>query len=160
MTRKTLNIAIAAALFGSLALVGCKKQQDETAAAPPPAADEPATAPMEPAPMPAAATTVQSVDLGSAIGADNRIDSPTATFAPTDTIHASVTTDGGAPGKLGAKWTFEDGQVVNTEEQDVTAGPQVTEFHISKPDGFPAGKYKLEVSLDGQVVQTRDFEVR
>ena len=26
--------------------------------------------------------------------------------------------------------------------------------------GFPTGKYKLEVMLDGAVVQTRDFEVK
>lgn len=161
MTRKTLNIAIAAALFGSLALVGCKKQQDETAITPPPATTEPAPAPpMEPAPMPAATATVLSVDLGNAIGADNRISTPSSTFAPTDTIHASVATDGGAPGKLTATWTFQDGQVVNTEDRDVAAGPQVSEFQISKPDGFPAGTYKVEISLDGQVVQSKDFEVK
>ena len=27
------------------------------------------------------------------------------------------------------------------------SGPQVTDFSISKPDGWPAGKYKVEVSL-------------
>src|SRR5690606_26121664 len=35
MTRKTLNIAIAAGLLGTLALAGCKKDQDETAMTPP-----------------------------------------------------------------------------------------------------------------------------
>ena len=54
MTRKTLNIAIAAALFGSLALVGCKKKQDDAAMTPPPATTEPATTPA-PAPAPAPA---------------------------------------------------------------------------------------------------------
>ncbi len=48
MTRKTLNIAIAAALFGSLALVGCKKKQDDAAMAPP-ATTEPAPPPDAPA---------------------------------------------------------------------------------------------------------------
>ena len=36
MNRKILNTAIAAALLGSLALVGCKKNQDDTAMTPPP----------------------------------------------------------------------------------------------------------------------------
>src|SRR5687768_12280641 len=156
MTRKTLNIAVATALFGTLALVGCKKKEE--AVVPPPAASEPAPAPT---PEPAvAATTVTTVDLGNAVGADNRIAAPLTAFAKKDTIHASVATDGGSAAKLNAKWTFQDGQVVHTEDKTVPAGPQVTDFQISKPDGWPAGKYKLEVSLDGNVVQTREFDVK
>ena len=40
MTRNTLNVAIAAALFASLALVGCKKKE-EAAVTPPPVSDRP-----------------------------------------------------------------------------------------------------------------------
>ena len=161
MTRNSLHTAIAVALIGTLTLVGCKKK-DETAAIPPPAAEPaPAPAPMptEPAPAPAAtATTVTMVDLGNAIGADNRVTAPSTTFAKGDTIHASVASDGAA-GNLTAKWTFGD-QVVDTQDKAVAAGPQVTEFSVSKPDGWPLGKYKLEVSSNGTVVQTREFEVK
>ena len=168
MTRKTLNIAIAAALFGSLALVGCKKNQDETAMTPPPATTEPAPAPMpEPAPAPAAsAASVTAVTLGKAVGADMKVATPSTTFAPKDTIYASVTTStsdaaAGVPAKLGAKWSFEDGQVVNEETRDLNlSGPGDTEFHISQDNGLPAGKYKVEISLDGNVVQSKDFEVK
>jgi hypothetical protein len=157
MTRNSLHTAIAVALIGTLALVGCKKK-DETAALPPPAA-EPAPMPTEPAPAPAPTTTsVTMVDLGNAIGADNRVTVPSTTFAKGDTIHASVASDGAA-GNLTAKWTFGD-QVVDTQDKAVAAGPQVTEFSISKPDGWPVGKYKLEVSTNGTVVQTREFEVK
>jgi len=38
--------------------------------------------------------------------------------------------------------------------------PERTEFHISKPDGWPAGKYKVEVCLDNQTAGTKDFSVR
>ncbi len=165
MTRNTLNIAIAAALFGSLALVGCKKKEE--AAAPPPAASEPAApATPAPAPAPAATASVTSVDLGSAIGADMKVATPSTTFAPKDTIYASVATStsdptASVPGKLVAKWTYQDGQVVNEEPKDLSlSGPGATEFHISKPDGLPAGKYKVEISLDGNVVQSKDFEVK
>jgi hypothetical protein len=161
MTRNSLHTAIAVALIGTLALVGCKKK-DETAALPPPAAEPaPAPAPMptEPAPAPAPTTTNDTmVDLGNAIGADNRVTAPSTTFAKGDTIHASVATDGAA-GNLTAKWTFGD-QVVDTQDKAVAAGPQVTEFSVSKPDGWPLGKYKLEVSTNGAVVQTREFEVK
>ena len=40
------------------------------------------------------------------------------------------------------------------------AGDGVTDCQISKPDGWPTGKYKVEIMLDGNVVQTREFEVR
>jgi hypothetical protein len=166
MTRKTLNIAIAAALFGSLALVGCKKNQDEAAMTPPPATTEPAPAPTTPEPAPAATASVTSVSLGNAVGADMKVATPSTTFAPKDTIYASVTTStsdpaASIPAKLAARWSFEDGQVVNEESKDVNlSGPGDTEFHISQPNGLPAGKYKVEISMDGSVVQSRDFEVK
>ena len=161
MTRNTLQTAIAAALFASLALAGCKKAPDTAATTPPPASEPapPMPAPAEPAPAPAA-LAVTTVDLGNAVGADNRVAAPMTSFAKTDTIHASVATDGGTAGNLTAKWSFQDGQVVDTQDKSVAAGPQVTDFSISKPDGWPAGKYTLEISSGGMVAQTREFEVR
>lgn len=158
MNRNRLSLVLATALVGSIALVGCKKKEEPVVT--PPAAETPA--PMEPAPAPAATTTtVSSVDLGNAIGADNKIASPISTFATSDKVYASVVTDGPNAGKLSAKWTHIDSnQTVHEESKDIPAGPQVTQFEISKPDGWPTGKYKLEVSLDGAVVQTREYEVK
>jgi len=165
MTRHPLHLAIAATLLAALALTGCK-EKDEAAEAPP-AASEPATtpppaeAPMPETPAPATAPatmTVASVDLGSAIGADNRVSMPMTTFAKTDTIHASVATDGPG-GNLTAKWTMGD-KIVDTQDKTVAAGPQVTEFSVSKPDGWPAGHYTLQVMQGSNVVQTREFDVK
>jgi hypothetical protein len=165
MTHKTLHLAIAAALFATLAVAGCKKREPaETAGAPAPSATATAPAPAEPMPAPSttpsASTTlaVTTVDLGNAIGADNRIAMPMTSFAKTDTIHASVATDGPG-GNLTGKWTMGD-KVVDTQSKTVAAGPQVTEFSISKPDGWPVGHYKLEVSSDGNVLQTREFDIK
>jgi hypothetical protein len=157
MTRHRTTLAVAAALAATLALAGCKKK-DEAATTPPPAAEPAATPPSAPAPA-AAAATVTGVELGSAVGADNRVTAPTATFAATDTIHASVATDGPG-GNLTAKWSYQDGQTVESQDKVVAAGPQVTDFSISKPGGWPLGKYKLEVLLNGSVIQTRELEVR
>jgi hypothetical protein len=157
MIRNRISLAIAAALLATVALAGCKKK-DDMATATPPATTEPAPAPVEPAPAPMPASVV-SVDLGNAVGADNKVTAASTTFATRDTIHASVATDG-APGKLHANWTYQDGQTVDSQDKDVAGGPQVTDFSISKPDGWPAGKYKVEISLDGNVVQSRDFEVK
>jgi hypothetical protein len=155
------------ALLGSVALVGCKKKEEPApvTTTPPPAATEPAPMPT-PAPA-AAAASVVAVDLGKTVGSDMKVSEPTTTFAPKDTIYASInttTTDPAAsvPGKLGAKWTHVDSnQVVNEETRDITfAGAGTTEFHIAKPDGWPTGKYKVEVTLDGAPVQSREFEVK
>ncbi|MEO6264130.1 MAG: hypothetical protein ABIO58_04075 [Luteimonas sp.] len=160
MTRHSLHTAIAAALFATLALAGCKKK-DETAMTPPASGPAtPAPMPSEPAPAPAAMMSVTTVDLGNAVGADNRVSAPMMSFAKSDTIHASVASDGGSGGNLTARWTFQDGQVIDTQDKSVPAGPQVTDFSISKPGGWPAGKYKLEVMMDGNVVQTREFDVK
>ena len=158
-----LHMAVLAAMLGSAALVGCKKKEEP---APPPSAETaPAPAPA-PAPMPTTAS-VNSVDLGNAVGADMRVTAPMTSFAPKDTIIAAVATGTSDPaasvaGKLGAKWTHVDSsQVVHEESKDITfAGDGVTDFQISKPDGWPTGKYKVEISLDGAVVQTREFEVK
>lgn len=158
MIRNRISLAIATALIATVALAGCKKK-DEAATMPAPATVA-APAPVEPAPAPAPAPAmVSAVDLGNAVGADNKVTMASTTFATKDTVHASVATDG-AGGKLNAKWTYQDGQTVDSQDKDVAAGPQVTDFSISKPDGWPAGKYKVEISLDGAVVQSRDFEVK
>jgi len=162
MKTHPLNLALMLALAGTLAITGCRKKDadvDTTANAP---VD---TMPAEPAmaPAPSAATlSVSGVDLGTAVGADNRIANPVTTFAGRDMIHASVATDGMATGStVTTRWTFQDGQVVHEEKKSVTTtGPAVHDFSISKPDGFPVGKYKLEVMVDGTTVQTREFEVR
>ena len=164
MKPNRLHMTMLAAMIGSAALVGCKKKEEPAPL--PPAADT-APAPM-PAPAPMAATaSVNSVDLGNAVGADMRVTAPMSTFAPKDTIYAAVSTGTSDPaasvaGKLGAKWTHIDSnQTVHEETKDLTfAGDGVTDFQISKPDGWPTGKYKLEIMLDGAVVQTREFEVK
>jgi hypothetical protein len=164
MKPNRLHMAMLAAMIGSAALVGCKKKEEP---APMPPAAETAPAPMPAAaPMPATAS-VNNVDLGNAVGADMRVTAPMSTFAPKDTIYAAVSTGTSDPaasvaGKLGAKWTHVDSnQTVHEESRDLTfAGDGVTDFQISKPDGWPTGKYKVEIMLDGAVVQTREFEVK
>ena len=164
MKLNRLHMAVLAAMLGSAALVGCKKKE-EPAPLPPAAETTPAPMPA-PAAMPATAS-VNSVDLGNAVGADMRVTAPMTTFAAKDTIYAAVGTGTSDPaasvtGKLGAKWTHVDSnQTVHEESKDITfAGDGVTDFQISKPDGWPTGKYKVEISLDGAVVQTREFEVK
>lgn len=108
------------------------------------------------------AVRVTDVTLGRSVGGDKAITDRADTFRPNDTIYASVATDGSAPSAtLRARWTFEDGQVVDESTRTIAPNTRErTEFHISKPNGWPAGKYKVEVFLDNQVAETKTFEVR
>lgn len=134
-------------------LVSCKREEaPPPTAAPPPPAAAPAPAPFR----------VSRIDLGKAVDTQRKVAAPTAVFAPTDTIYASILTEGAAPKvTLMARWTYEDGQVVS-EGTEVIApvGPAATEFHIMKPSGWPAGKYQVEITADGASAGKQAFEVK
>ena len=159
MKRKHLTIALASALIATVGITGCKKKEE--AAAMPPAAEAPAPAPVDTAPTVAPAT-INAVELGNAIGADNRVTTASAVFGKTDTIYASVNTSGAAAAgnKLNAKWSYQDGQTVHTEDRVMDGADTIYEFHIQNPKGWPVGKYKVDVTLDGGQLQTREFEVK
>ena len=154
-----------------LVLAACKRDEPTTATTTPAPTPPPATQPA-PQPLPAPTTTppptattpavtIANIDLGNAVGADNRVTAPMATFKPGDTIYAAVATNGAAPSTtIVARWTYQDGQVVNESTQTIApTGPAVTTFNIAKPDGWPVGKYKVEVLIDGQSVGQREFDV-
>ena len=167
---RPLPTILATALIAALAVAGCKKHENaantptESAASTTPATTPetapPPAGPIATTPPPATAPIVSSVELGTAVGADNRVTSASTSFAKNDTIHASVATSGDKAATVTARWTYQDGQVVHSEDKSVPAGAQVTDFSIHKPDGWPAGSYKLEVLVDGNVAQSKDFAVK
>ncbi len=121
--------------------------------------------PQEEASVPAPAApefSVSGVEVGKTLGPDKRVTAPVTTFKPKDTIYASVATEGAAPSKtIVATWSFEDGQMVKADSQNIApSGPAATEFHIAKPSGWPAGKYKVEIAVDGSPAGSKDFEVK
>ena len=134
-------------------LAACGKKE----APPPPPAPAPAPAP--------AAVAVSTVALGSAIGADKKVTAASESFTKKDTIYVSVYTTGAGKAVLKAKWTFtaKDGKTVPVSEDTQTidaTGPATTEFHVSKPDGWPSGNYQVEILQDDKVVQTKKFAVK
>lgn len=151
---RSLIVLLGAALLVGLAACGKKEETPPppTPAPPAPAAQAPAAAPF----------AVAAIDLGRQIGADKKVTEAVAVFSPADTIYASVSTTGASPSvALKARWTYEDGQVVNESTQSIApTGTSVTEFHIAKPSGWPAGKYQVEISANGAVVGSKAFEVR
>ena len=152
MNKATRFLALALVAVG---LAACKKDPPP---APPPSAPAPA-----PAPAPAA-VSVSVATLGSAVGANKKVITATQAFARKDTIYVSVDTAGSGTATLKAKWTYTTGgKSVPVKEDSQTlqaTGPSTSEFHISKPDGWPVGDYQVEVLLNDQVVQTKKFTVK
>jgi hypothetical protein len=146
------GLACALLVFGT---ASCKKAQE------PAETTSTGTTATVPAPQASAPVAVSSVNLGRAVGADKRVTGETTRFGRNDTIYASVSTSGTGNGTLTARWTYQDGQVVDESTQPISAtGPAVTEFHVSKPSGWPAGNYRVEVSLNGSPGQAKDFSVQ
>jgi len=114
-----------------------------------------------PPPATESALKVAAISLGRTIAADKTVAEQTDSFRPRDTFYLSVKTEGGASNaRLSARWTFQDGQVMGDSTQSIApSGPAVTEFHVSKPDGWPVGSYKVEVSLNGAPAGHKEFRV-
>lgn len=164
MNRNRIHQALLVAVIGSVAIVGCKKKE-EAAPVPPPAASEPMADPMVTT-VPTASVT--GVDLGNATGPDMKLTGTSTTFKPGDKIIASVTTTTSDPavsvaGKLTAKWSYMNGaeaMPVDEKTQDFDfAGVGTTNFSVNKPGGWPTGLYRVDISLDGAVVQSKEFTV-
>ena len=148
-TFRLLTLALVA-----LGLAACKKD------APPAPAPVPAP---KTAPAPAA-VGVSATTLGSAVGADKKVTQARDAFAKGDTIYASIDTSGSGNATLKARWTYTAGGKsvpVKEDSQTIQAtGPSTTEFHVSKPDGWPVGDYQVEILLDDKVVQTKKYSVK
>ena len=151
--------SLRAALVVSLVVVAfaCQKSDAPAPAAPKP--PSPAAAAPPPAPLP---LSVADIVTGKSLTPDKGIADVTTMFAPADTLYVSVKTIGAAPGaNLAVRWTFEDGQVVNEDSQSIApTGPATHEFHVAKADGWPTGKYKVAIALDGKPAGEREIEVR
>jgi hypothetical protein len=122
----------------------------------------PETAPAPP-PAPPAGVQAGAIGLGKAIGPDKKVTTPAESFAKGDTFYVTVDTTGTGTATLKAKWTYhKGGQVTVVDEQPKPinpTGPATTEFHVSKPGGWPAGEYQVELFLDDKPIGMKSFTV-
>jgi hypothetical protein len=110
------------------------------------------------------AIQVTGIDLGRAIGPDLRISEAAEAFHPRDTIYVSVVTEGSAPAAtVTARWRYRSGEggelIEETTQAIAPRGREVTEFHIARPDGWPPGRYEVQILLDGRPTGSRAFSV-
>ncbi len=150
MRSVTRCVATTLLCLAAIGLAGCAK--------PKPAEEAPASTP-PPAPV---EFKVLGLELGSEVGPDKRVLTPTTSFGTKDTIYVSISTEGTTPSAtLAVRWTYGDGQLVNEMSEAIApTGPAATEFHISKTGGWPTGQYRVEVTANGVPAGSRDFVVQ
>ncbi len=140
-----------------LAAAGCKKKE----VTPPPA--EPAAQAPAPATLP---ISIGAVTVGKSIDAQRMVLAPLTVLGTRDTVYVSVLTKGvGENATIGARWEYvkADGStiMVNESSQTITTtGPAYTEFHITKASAWPAGKYRVTVTLNGAAGTPVEFEIK
>ena len=160
MKHNRISYALAAALVGTVALAGCKKKEEPVVA--PPAAVEPAPAPAEPAPAPAPVSAT-GVTVGNTVAADKSV-AAVGMFGVKDKIIVSVKTDASTPADatIEAKLTFQDGQEAGKQSATVKAEDAgTTNIEFTNTKDWPAGKYKVDVTVNGQPVgMTQEIEVK
>jgi hypothetical protein len=153
-TRAFLALTLAA-----LTLTACKKGDDAGSSSETPPAATPTPTP----PPPPALLTMFS---GRRLGDNKQVTDSTSVFGVRDTMYVVVTTDNTPNGgQMMAKWTYETGQVVDSitqsvDKTDSAKTTTVTEFHVSKAAPWPAGKYTVDITLDGRSLGTKVLEVR
>lgn len=182
MNRPLPLLLIAAALFAT----GCDRETAAPATADAPAAD--AAAPADAAP-PAAVdapapempedlapltlpepvidttpvdTTITAIDTSNEASETELTGALSSDFGPQDSVFMAIRTNGTAEKyTISSKWYYPDGQVITENSQIVSgAGPSSTIFSMSKPDGWAPGTYKVEYSINGKLMQTKEFVVR
>lgn len=104
---------------------------------------------------------VRDLRVGGAIDSSGAVIAPVDSFAPDDTVYASVFAEGHVDQAiLTARWT-RAGDVLVGEGQEVfpLEGRRVVTFPLTKEAGLPPGDYRVEIRLATDQVGTTDFTV-
>jgi hypothetical protein len=152
MMKNLSSTLLTSACFAlALTTLGCRERADEASTTT--AGGGVAAAP---------ANQVAEVDLGKGLQSDKSIRDETDEFAQRDTVFASVRTTGAADNAtITARWTFQDGQVVDERPETISpTGDAFTTFFIAQPGGLPKGRYTLSILVNGTEAQKKEFEVK
>ncbi len=116
-----------------------------------------------------AEATITEAAMGTAVDANFQITKPASQFAvDTPNIYCAWTTDG-VDGETVVKsvWIAEDvGKVAPPNYKIDEASLKITDdqhgsFHISKPNnGWPVGKYRVEIYLGDKLAKTVPFTIQ
>lgn len=112
------------------------------------------------------APSVTTIEMGRQSGSTTlRVTEPSETFRARDTVFlAVVTANAASDSRLTARWTFQDGSVVDSSGQGVAreagSAEAVTQFRVMNDRGWKVGTYTVDLWLNDMLVGTRRFEVK
>ncbi len=149
-----MNTRLTILVLAAFTLVACGRPDNREAEA-----DEESVTVAPPAPR------VSTIELGKQAGANLRVTEASSSFGTRDTVFLAVVTNNAAnDSRLSARWTFQDGAVIDSSGQNIArdAGTTtaVTQFRLVQEQGWPVGTYTVDVWLNDSPVGTRQFEVK
>jgi outer membrane usher protein FimD/PapC len=110
--------------------------------------------------------SIESATLAKGVDQNEPVD-PTSVFAPSDLeLHLVVKVADAVEGtSLKAVWSVVDVQdytpeVIDEVPYTLSGGENVADFTLSNDQPWPVGKYKVELYLNDQLVQTLEYEVQ
>ena len=109
-----------------------------------------------------ASLAVLNVDMGRHATPEKDVTDETDTFAPSDTIYASIRTTGTArdDANVIGRWIFPDSSVVDNRADRTTVNDETLLFFLAKPEGLATGKYTFQVIVDGREVRSKEVTVQ
>lgn len=102
---------------------------------------------------------VSTLQLGRSLNPDNSVSTHTTRFKPDDTVYVSILSDEPGYGTITVRWLLH-GQLVSEATREVSyTRSAATEFHLQNSGGFPAGGYRVDVLINGELAGSREFRV-
>lgn len=110
------------------------------------------------------APTIATIEMGRQAGPTLRVTELATTFTSRDTMYVAVVTNNAASdSELSARWSFQDGSVVDSSSQNIAretgSSSSVTQFRVMRDKGWPVGGYTVDIWMNDMLVGTRQFEV-
>jgi hypothetical protein len=105
---------------------------------------------------------VAEVLMGTSVGPDGKVTAPATQFRGTDTIHVSVATTGRGQDATLILVVTADGDSVPVVRENKFISPVralVTPYSFSGSPSLKAGRYRVEVFLNGGLAELKEFEV-
>lgn len=102
---------------------------------------------------------VTNVQVGRSLNSDDSVGNLTTRFRPDDTIYVSALTQAPGTSTITARWFYRSVLVNETSKEASYNNEGATEFHLLNTSGFPAGAYRVDILVDGQQVESRQFTV-
>lgn len=162
---KSVHLALCA-ILAAASLAACEEKIDapvaDTAA---PAADAanagasagPVANPVDSAPVEPVAVAADAVKVGTALDATGAASGAKPAYSTSDTVYASLSAKG-RTGTAKVYWTASNGLSAK-EEEKALSGENVN-FQFSRAEGMKAGKYNVEIDVDGVPAGIVDFTVQ